>query len=1383
MSQFPKRFKALRIAATCAALFISAPAKADPITVFAFVEAALGSTLATAAAIAVSFIETYAATIAVLALNVYGSIDGRRRAAHARQDAVRAYNASLKEVGQISLTSDPDVREVYGTRIVGGQIVAAFSSDKAATRSDGTSYTRPDGYKHLVVVLGKGPMEAIDDVLIAGVSIGTLDSSGNPTSGTYHSTATYTRTVTVGSSGYVDVIDPVAEIISSAKQAVWQNWDEAGADLITYPVLSIGNTRITAPQGSSVVYSSSNNVGTIRVTKYLGSESQAADSFLTGISGGKWTSAHQGKGWAYVVISLDLEFAQFQGGLPAFTFKVRGKKVYDPRLDSTNGGSGAHRFADSTTWAWSQNTALCIADYLHSPLGYRVHNPLYIDWPSVIVAANDCDVTISAVTLTNSGGSRTDSVPQYTTNGVVSSNSFVETALQSLCDAMAGFAVYGAAWYLYAGVWRTPVATLSEDDLDGEISIVQSGTAIDELFNCVNATFVADDTSTPSDINPYKQTTFITADGGEELWTDLSLPFTNDVWHATQLARIQTEQNRNALVVHFPGKFNLWTRQVGERVYVNNAEYGYVNKPFLISNWQFGVSSPVLLTLVEDTSSNYDIIDSVTALSYNPPVFPNPNIASGVYGTLLYTGENEAQWTIDGNVIPRVRVVWNLVNDYYAVSGGFVEITWWRANQSAKHVIQIPATEVQAYLVGFLNGEVINVEMALWNGFVYGPSTFKSIQVLGAEGAYEPVSGLTASTIENEIGLTWNKPAASYWAYTEVRVGSSWSAGSALSRGLTTKAIWNLNVTGTYTFWVKHFSKSRKESATAATVTVAFTAVPTSTSAATTATWAGIPAGTGKAADYATVGATWGGNIGGQPSDAALLNVNQLWAQVGGTGRPADNATVGATWGSNLTGQPSDVALLNINQLWGQVSGTGRPADNATVGADWAANLTSKPADTDLLNTHIQGNVLVVNHPAGANFASNGSGQTGAIKIRLPQSYTDTMLRFFVEVYEYATDKSCTYEVGGYTWPSGSGWLNVYAKMTGSAASEKVVRFGHDGTKCCIWIGEPGSTWDYPQVTVSNFRAGYSSNTAALWAAGWTLSLDTSAVAGHSITQTVTNPLTGANWGQISGSGKPENNATVGATWSVNLSGQPSDAALLNTNQLWSQVGGSGRPADNATVNIVTYSSTAPSSPVNGDMWVDTSVTPLLVKVRAGGAWLVGANYSTNTNQLTDGANLGATANWTGVANNDGNRPAPNATVGATFGVNIGGVMPSTPNIFCVTETISPTVARTGFLLRANGSGVYYNGDISRNIRWHGVGTPSITYYAYLTMTSGPAPTIGAADSYVAITSDIQWSWDRTTIGQTNIAGTYLILDGNSSGANVLGGGPFSGRAAMGSAG
>jgi hypothetical protein len=65
------------------------------------------------------------------------------------------------------------------------------------------------------------------------------------------------------------------------------------------------------------------------------------------------------------------------------------------------------------------------------------------------------------------------------------------------------------------------------------------------------------------------------------------------------------------------------------------------------------------------------------------------------------------------------------------------------------------------------------------------------------------------------------------------------------------------------------------------------------------------------------------------------------------------------------------------------------------------------------------------------------------------------------------------------------------------------------------------------------------------------------------------------------------------------------------SNNDWSATGGAGKPADNATKNIITYSAYAPTAPVDGDFWIDTTSSPFVIKMRVSGAWQIGANLST----------------------------------------------------------------------------------------------------------------------------------------------------------------------------
>lgn len=83
--------------------------------------------------------------------------------------------------------------------------------------------------------------------------------------------------------------------------------------------------------------------------------------------------------------------------------------------------------------------------------------------------------------------------------------------------------------------------------------------------------------------------------------------------------------------------------------------------------------------------------------------------------------------------------------------------------------------------------------------------------------------------------------------------------------------------------------------------------------------------------------------------------------------------------------------------------------------------------------------------------------------------------------------------------------------------------------------------------------------------------------------------------------------------WSAHVLCNVSNTTSFGGTVDFSAVTGTTKPANNATVNRVTYSSTAPSSPVDGDMWVDTTAAPYVIKVRVSGAWQTGANLSTGT--------------------------------------------------------------------------------------------------------------------------------------------------------------------------
>jgi hypothetical protein len=208
---------------------------------------------------------------------------------------------------------------------------------------------------------------------------------------------------------------------------------------------------------------------------------------------------------------------------------------------------------------------------------------------------------------------------------------------------------------------------------------------------------------------------------------------------------------------------------------------------------------------------------------------------------------------------------------------------------------------------------------------------------------------------------------------------------------------------------------------------------------------------------------------------------------------------------------------------------------NANVGIDATGALTgigSGSGQSVANNTD-----SVIRAPGGGVLISASSPIFGALKILLPQAFTNTMMRFVVEIYEYGPDLMCTVEVGGYNYGTGTTWHNVNARVIGSSNVEYPVFFGKDVSgKACVWIGSPNESWSYPQVRVRDFFAGYQNYTRAQWESGWSISFDaTVLVSGAGANQysaSVIDTLPGADWSKTAR--RPANVAALTGSEGIN---------------------------------------------------------------------------------------------------------------------------------------------------------------------------------------------------------------------------------------------------------
>ena len=147
---------------------------------------------------------------------------------------------------------------------------------------------------------------------------------------------------------------------------------------------------------------------------------------------------------------------------------------------------------------------------------------------------------------------------------------------------------------------------------------------------------------------------------------------------------------------------------------------------------------------------------------------------------------------------------------------------------------------------------------------------------------------------------------------------------------------------------------------------------------------------------------------------------------------------------------------------------------------------------------------ITVLRPSDAYLSASGNN-TGALKITLPNGFTNTMIRLEGFVYLY-NGQGFKFFIKGSLPPSDS-WEATGVTILSSFQTNYTVRFGYDGQKCVIYIGELNSSWLFPQVfikTASFYRRNIHSS---LWLTGWNISIENSSFQNITSTETTTLPV------------------------------------------------------------------------------------------------------------------------------------------------------------------------------------------------------------------------------------------------------------------------------------
>jgi hypothetical protein len=349
-------------------------------------------------------------------------------------------------------------------------------------------------------------------------------------------------------------------------------------------------------------------VSRLSIHRHLGDTAQFVDQYLQAAFE-EWDATHIGTGLTYSAFRLDRDATVYPSGAPN-TFFALGKwrKLYDPRKDSTNGGSGSHRVDDAGTWEWSNNAALAIRDYITG--GSIVYSGTpdkrlgvgeldsRIDDPFTIAAANICDETV----LIPSG-----SQARYTCDTQLSCSTVHLDNLRILQSSLAGHVSYtGGKYRIFAGAYISPSVTITGDDVLDKVDVSTHPTGAD-LYNTVVGTFFDEDREWIQNAYPVITDPTYVSDDGITANKKLDLLATRTNYRCQRMAIQTLRKSRNKTFVQFAG-LSPKAMDIGEweTFYVTIPEYGWVAMVFTCLTWKFLPSGLIAIAAQVEDAAAYD---------------------------------------------------------------------------------------------------------------------------------------------------------------------------------------------------------------------------------------------------------------------------------------------------------------------------------------------------------------------------------------------------------------------------------------------------------------------------------------------------------------------------------------------------------------------------------------------------------------------------------------------------------------------------------------------------------------------------------------------------------------------------------------------------------
>lgn len=541
---------------------------------------------------------------------------------------------------------------------------------------------------------------------------------------------------------------------------------------------------------------------TIRIQKFDGTQTTAAADLLNEselIGADALTNNFVGNEIAYLYIRLRFDQSAFPNGIPLFTAVVRGKRVFDPRTNTT---------------AFSDNAALCIRDYLKSEFGLSDTN---IDETAFSSAANISDELVPMAGFGN--------VKRYTINGVITADTAHGDVLSQMITACAGTLYWGTGkWKLDVASYASPTKTLTLDDLRSSI-LLQTRTNLRDQFNVVQGTFINEaDRFITQDYPRIIGAGFVAEDGGIQQPLDLALPFTTSAAIAQRLAKLTLFRGREQMTFSAEFGMNAFDVEVGEIIDLDMDRYGFDGKEFEVIGWQLKANQDagdlrVMLTLRETSEAAFDWNAEESDIIGNNTNLPDP-FGGLAINNLTASGGGRTQG--DGTFINSAILNWDNVSNAFL---DHYEVEWRPLSDSVFNstITEQSSIEVSPVIDGI---EYIFRVRAVTVAGVKG--AYSSVQFAGGGDVTAPglPTNITATGHFRYISIEWTNPADADLNFVEIYEADTNNSAASTLIGISAGSTFqrsNLGLNQTKFYFLKSVDYSGNASAFTAGVSATTT--------------------------------------------------------------------------------------------------------------------------------------------------------------------------------------------------------------------------------------------------------------------------------------------------------------------------------------------------------------------------------------------------------------------------------------------------------------------------------------------------------------------------------------------------------------------------------